>query len=326
MLAGGHNYKKIDASATQDTYLAPLFENTDTASFTGYLTDALTDKAIEFVNEDRTQPFFLYLPYNAPHAPYQAPKDLVDKYSHITNTKRRTYLAMVDSIDQNVGRLLEALEQSGERDNTIIFFLSDHGGLENGPMDNGDLRDSKGSLYEGGLRVPLVASWPRRWPQGQEYDPMVISLDITATVLSLAKATVTDTSRPIDGVNLDPYLRGDQAGSPHEALYWRKSTPDNDIRVVRSGDMKLIQKGSASPQLFDLSTDIGEQNDLFASQRTTARRLAALWNTWNQANTKGSYIWGIVNYETELKELLEEHKQERENWVNGQTRQRIVVR
>ena len=186
-------------------------------------------------------------------------------------------------------------------------------------MDNGDLRDGKGSLYEGGLRVPLVASWPGRWPQGQEYDPMVISLDITATVLGLAKATVTDTTRPIDGVNLDPYLRGGQTDPPHEALFWRKSTPENDIRVVRSGNMKLIQEGSAAPQLFDLSADIGEQNNLLTSQKATARRLAALWNDWNQDNTKGSYIWGIKNYVTKLNELLNSHEQERNIWVNGHT-------
>ena len=326
MLGGGHDYWEIDASAPEVTYLTPLLENKSPASFTGYLTDALTDKAIEFVKEDRGQPFFLYLPYNAPHSPFQAPEHLESKYSHITDSKRRAYLAMVDSVDQNVGRLLAALDQSGKRDNTIIFFLSDHGGVETGPMDNGELRDGKGSLYEGGLRVPFIASWPGRWPEGQTYDPMVISLDISATVLGLAKATVTDTTRPIDGVDLDPYLRGEQAGHPHQALFWRKATVDNDIRVVRSGNMKLMQVGSASPVLYDLAADIGEQDDLFSTQKATARELAALWNAWNQGNTKAAHIWGISNYEEEFEQLLDDYEQERVDWVDAQTRQQITIR
>ena len=227
--------------------------------------------------------------------------------------------------DQKVGRLLTALEQAGKRNNTIIYFLNDNGGGARGPMDNGGLRDGKASLYEGGIRVPFVASWPARWPQGQTYDPMVISLDIAATVLDLAKATVTDADRPIDGVNLDPYLRGEQADPPHEALFWRKAGMNSKIQVVRSGNMKLVQEGNEPPELFNLATDIGEQDDLFEDEEETARTLAALWNVWNEGNTKASHIWGISPYEAAFREWLEDYEQERIDWVAEQTRQQITI-
>ena len=326
-LGGSHDYWRVDASNPGHKQLLTPVENTSPSDFTGYLTDALTDKAIEFVEEDRDQPFFLYIPYNAPHSPYQAPEDLVDMYEEVASGDRAVYLAMVHSLDQNVGRLLEALEQSGKRDNTIIFFLSDNGGGANGPMDNGVLREGKGTLYEGGVRVPFVASWPARWPQGQTYDPMVSSLDIAATVLDLAKATITDNTRPIDGVNLDPYLRGEQEGPAHEALFWRRATHGNKVQVVRSGNMKLYQKGNDAPKLFNLATDIGEQTDVInhANYEGTAAALADLWNVWNEENTKASHIWGITPYEAAFQEWLEDYEQERIDWVAEQTRHRITI-
>ena len=324
-LGGGHDYWKVDASDPGNKFFLALAENRNPTSFTGYLTDALTDKAIEFVNEDRDQPFFLFLPYNAPHDPFQAPRELKEKYGHISDYERRVYLAMVDSLDQNVGRLLETLEQSGKRDNTIIFFLSDNGGdAIRGPMDNGELRGGKRSLYEGGIRVPFVASWPARWPQGETYDPVVISLDIAATVLGQAKATVTDPSRPIDGVNLDPYLRGEQEGRPHEAVFWRE-TRSAKVSVVRAGDMKLIQVNEETPMLYNLADDIGEEHDLFATDRETAVRLANLWNQWNRNNLKGNLVWDRDEYVRTFKRWLMEYADERSNWVQGLPVQQIVI-
>ena len=324
-LGGGHDYWNVDASDAGNKFLLALAEDRTPASFTGYLTDALTDKAIEFVNEDRDQPFFLFLPYNAPHDPFQAPRELTQKYGHISDYERRVYLAMVDSLDQNVGRLLETLEQSGKRDNTIIFFLSDNGGdADRGPMDNGELRGGKKSLYEGGIRVPFVASWPARWPQGATYDPVVISLDIAATVLGQAKATVTDPSRQIDGVNLDPYLRGEREGRPHEAVFWRE-TRSAKVSVVRSGDMKLIQVNGETPMLYNLADDIGEEHDLFATDTETAVRLANLWNQWNRNNIKGTLVWDRNDYVGRFKRWLKEHADERSNWVQNQPVQEIEI-
>ena len=325
-LPGSHDYWKIDVSATEDPRMHALMEDRSPATFTGYLTDALTDKAIEFVTEEREQPFFLYLPYNAPHSPYQAPQQLENLVpSHIRDSQRRTYLAMVLSVDQNVGRLLTALEGADKRDNTIIFFLSDHGGLPDGPMNNGYLRDGKGSLYEGGLRIPFVASWPARWPQGHTYEPMVIGMDISATVLDLAKAIVTGGA--IDGVNLDPYVRGELTDSPHDALFWRKATPSHKVQVVRWGNMKLYQESTGSPELYDLAQDIREHTNVIRDAKYVGegQRLAGLWNAWNLNNVKASHIWGISDYRERFRGWLNEHKRERTSWVSIQTRQRIRI-
>ena len=302
-LGGGHDYWNIDASNPGSEYSVPLVENKSTATFTGYLTDALTNKAIEFMEEEQDDPFFLYLAYNAPHDPYQAPSELVQKYRNIGDSDRRTYLAMVDSLDQNVGRVLEALEQSDQRDNTIVFFLSDNGGTQAG--DNGPLRGGKGKFYEGGIRVPFVASWPARWPQGETYEPMVISLDIAATALEMAGATVTDDTRPLDGVNLDPFLRGEEVAPPHEALFWRHWRTGG--YAVRSGNMKLVKERTGEPMLFDLDDDIGETRDLLTSDAETASELASLWNEWNLDNSSGSLFYGIGEYKDRLREFTEEY-------------------
>ena len=282
-LGGGHDYWKIDASNPADSYSIPLAEDRNTASFAGYLTDALTDKAIEYIGREREadQPFFLYLAYNAPHGPLQAPEELVQKYQAIENANRRTYLAMMDSLDQNVGRVLDALDDSGLRQDTIVSFVNDNGAHADHWGDNGPLRGGKGRFYEGGIRVPFLASWAARWPQGETYEPMVSTLDISATVLAMAGATVTDGTRPLDGVDLDPLLRGEEDGHPHEALFWRDSLSGE--YAVRSGNMKLVQdEERATPILINLDRDIGERTNLLGSQKETARELAGLWNAWNR--------------------------------------------
>ncbi len=316
-LGGGHDYFAIDAARTPfHEYYLPLSENRGAAGFEGYLTDALTDRAVAFIKDEHPRdppagedgeeadardeeweeerpppPFLLYLAYNAPHAPLQAPAGLIEQYAHVPDEDRRTYLAMVHSLDLSVGRVLDALEDSGQREDTIVFFLSDNGGVY--PLeerianlkwaDNGPLREGKNSFFEGGVRVPFVASWPGGWPQGVTYEPMVSSLDVAATAMALAGAAA-DPDRPLDGVDLDPYLRGEAAGPPHEALYWRQWSPAwyATFYAVRAGGDKLVRTAErAPPMLFDLANDPSESRDLFAEDRETAERLAALWNEWN---------------------------------------------
>ena len=321
-LGGLHDYWRVDASRPANVNVMPLMENKAPATFTGYLTDALTDKAIEFVQGGEEEPFFLYLAYNAPHDPLQAPKELIEKYADEPSEDRRIYLAMVDSLDQNVGRLLEALKESGERDNTIVFFLSDNGGTtwaNNYPFYGG-----KGSFQEGGIRVPFIASWPARWPEGQEYEPAVISLDIAATVLGAAKATVTDEARPIEGVDLDPYLRGEEEGPPHEALYWRDSREDQ-LAVVRSGDWKLIHVNGEKPELYDVGIDPDETEDMFKTNRRVAAELAALWNEWNGDNFAGSLFHSLESYERRLQKFAEQFARERRTSAESLSTRQIEI-
>lgn len=295
-LGGAHDYFRIDLTRPGTDYL-PLNENRGATGLDGYLTDALTDRAVDFVKERREEPFFLYLAYNAPHAPLQAPDALLAKYSHIDDENRRRYLAMVDSLDRNIGRVLDALEQPGLRDDTVIFLLSDNGGVspaidpELDWADNFPFRKGKESFYEGGVRVPFVASWPAEWPSGEIFEPMVSSLDIAATTLALAGLT-SDPDRPLDGVNLDPFVLGEEAEVPHEALFWRQSsrTPSATKFAIRSGEVKLIKDDPEGDlQLFNLTQDPGETDDLIGEDAVMAFRLAELWNAWNRENIHNIY-------------------------------------
>ena len=340
-LGGRHDYWEVDTSKPSDESLIPLVENRGVGEFSGYLTDALTDKAIEFIENPQDAPFFLYLAYNAPHGPLQAPAELIDKYSHIDDLDRRTYLAMVDSLDHNIGRVIAALEQAGERDNTIVFFLSDNGGLagdssEAQYADNGPLRAGKGSFYEGGIHVPFVASWPARWPQGETYEPMVISMDIAATVLELGSAATDNTDRRLDGVNLDPYLRGERDGPPHEALFWRHWRTGG--YTVRSGDMKLVkdrtevvswaiprQDQDEAPLLFNLQSDLGEMTDLLADEAAKTKELASLWNEWNQGNEIGNLFYGINWYDNAVRNITQEFAATNLDWATRYPRYEIGI-
>ena len=320
MLAGGHLYWSGNDATSNNSYLYPLSEDVpyhwllgsesrqlvDFTRVKPYLTDALTDKAIDFINAaaSTTDPWFLYLSYNAPHNPLEAPAALIAKYRALGHDENRSrYLAMVDSVDQNVGRVLDAISDADEREDTLVFFLSDNGGVvgSEGWADNGALRLGKGSLYEGGSRVPFVASWPGRWPAGTTYDKPVISLDIAATAMAMA-GVKADSGLPLDGVDLDSYVRSPSAGDPHEALYWHWSNAYgsniNASYAAVSGDMKLVKEaGTESVELYDLSSDPGEANDLFdetstdtSQARTDAERLRKLWNSWNDDNKTGLYL------------------------------------
>ncbi len=299
---GEHDYYRVDTTATPfHELLQPLSEDRGSGEFSGYLTDALTDRAIEFVSDERDEPFFLFLSYNAPHEPLQAPSGLINKYSHVDDPKRRIYLAMIDSLDTNLGLLMSALKESGEWENTVTFFLSDNGGAVLGWSDNAPFRGGKSYLTEGGIRVPFLASWPARWPAGETFDLPVVSLDITATVLALAGAVPDNglSEVPLDGVNLDPFIRGTASGPPHEVLFWRlwHTNRSNTRYAVRAGDFKLIRDVGfrdvgfmEEAALFDLRNDPGETHNLIDEHPDTAAQLAELWNDWNSRNAPSLFL------------------------------------
>ncbi len=297
-LGSEHDHFASVANSTAD--LVPLIDDKRPFNLDGYLTDVLTDKAIEFVQTARSVPYLLYLAYNAPAAPLQAPADLIDLYSGVPGD-RGTYLAMIDSVDRNVGRLLAAVDTVGRRDKTLIFFLSDNGG-PTAWADNGSLRGAKGDLHEGGVRVPFVASWPERWPTGVSYAPMVVSMDVAATARAMASVPPATNA---DGVNLDPFLRGEIDEPPHEALFWRDSAGDQHY-AVRAGDLKLVGNvGVPTAALYDLAGDPGETTDLLAGDTAAANALGALWNAWNADNLPGSATPGIDSYEAALANHVE---------------------
>jgi arylsulfatase A-like enzyme len=244
----------------------------------GYLTDILTQEAIGFVERHARQPFFLFLSYNAPHTPLQVPEETLARFASVEDPKRRAYAAMVYRMDENIGRFLAALQRHHLDERTLIFFLSDNGGPSYANASNNQpLKGGKSSLLEGGCRVPFVVRWTGVLPAGTVYSQPVISHDNAATAVALAEARPAP-ERPLDGVNLIPFLTGRDAGRPHAALFWRKFFQGH--RAARVGDWKMVQADGA-PQLFDLSRDVGEQQDLAATHPEKLAELVRAWEGWN---------------------------------------------
>ena len=279
---GGHQYFVVDLNVRlQEGYHESLERNGQPEGLEGYLTTALTDAAVEFIQKNRDEPFFLYLAYNAPHGPLQAPKSYEDRYADIGDDKRRTYAAMVHSMDDEIGRVIETLKVLQLTENTVVFFMSDNGGPEQAnSSDNGPLRGAKGQVYEGGIRVPFLVSWPGTIAEGQVNHYPVMSIDLMRTALELGGARIT---QKLEGVNLVPHLTGEKSGAPHEALFWRM---DNGTDyAVRSGPWKLAKtRDQEGIQLYNLNDDIGETNNLFSENPDVVSRLIGLYEDWNAQN------------------------------------------
>ncbi|MGL6314356.1 sulfatase family protein [Vibrio sp. WXL103] len=304
-LGGGHNYFPDGvAVGHHNEYWMPMVENGKPAIFDEYLTTALSRKAAEFIQDSAgKQPFMLYVSYNAPHAPLQALEQDVAKYAHIEDRRRRIYAAMVDSMDQGVGMIIESLEQTYELDNTLIFFLSDNGGVypeawqpKSDWADNFPFRRGKVALLEGGVHVPFIAHWPEAIAKDTHFDGLVSALDIAATSLSIAGIDASEMK--LEGKNLIPYIQGTKQGSPHNALFWRFEEGDH-IWAVRTpthkylsqGFPKVTSKGVTDPgvqgkSLFNMVNDPYEQHDIYGQEPMVQQQLAELWNAWNADNTQ----------------------------------------
>ena len=276
-------------SANEGSYW-PLTRNNKPGEFNEYLTTALSKDAAKFVVEGK-DPFCLYLAYNAPHLPLEAPKKTIDKYNYIKDKKRRVYSAMVDELDKGIGIVIEGLKKSGKYDNTLIFFLSDNGGpKKNGEnfANNGNFKEGKGSMYEGGCHVPFIVHWPNGNFKIKEFDGLVSALDIAATSVALGNGDIS--GEDLEGINLIPFLQGKQKGSPHDALYWRMM--DGKAWAVRTERSKYLlrNKKDAKPEFFDMKKDPFESVDLVSKEKKKKKELAKLWNDWNQENKSNIFL------------------------------------
>jgi arylsulfatase A-like enzyme len=261
-----------------------------------FLTEAFAREAVQFIDKHQREPFFLYLAFNAPHGPLQAPPSYLDRFSTLEDEKRRTYAAMVSAMDDAVGRVLGKLRTSGAEQNTLIFFISDNGG----PTDvnasrNAPFRGVKGELSEGGIRTPFFVQWKAKLPAGI-YDQPVISLDIHPTVLNAA-GLLANSDAKLDGVNLLPHLLGEASTPPHETLYWRFNFPparsERHKWAIRQGQWKLFTDyaadrasasqapGDATVKLIDLSSDITESNDLSKLHPERVKAMSEAWKKWS---------------------------------------------
>lgn len=201
-----------------------------------YLTDDLTDAALDFISDNMSNPFFICLSFNAVHTPMHAKEEDIEQFSSISFEKRRIYAAMTKSMDENIGRVTKKLQKHGLRKNTLIVYINDNGGpTSNNASNNEPLRGAKGSYWEGGIRVPFFMTWPANLPSMKKYDHPVSSLDIFPTILGAVGRVNTKIS--FDGVNLLPFLRGEKTSPPHEYLFWRLWR----AAAVRKGRYKLIR-------------------------------------------------------------------------------------
>ena len=245
-----------------------------------HLTEAFGKEAAAFVTRNAGAPWMLYLAFNAPHTPHMPTVEREQRFADVQDPVRRKCLAQISLLDDAVGVVTKALADSGQSKDTLIFFFSDNGGTP--PTlgaDNTPLRGNKGMVYEGGVRVPFVVSWPAQLKAGATYARPVSSLDVTATALALA-GVPSPAERPLDGVNLIPFLKGEAAGDPHARLLWR--TGGGASFAIRSGDWKLVRNGQQPDELYDLGADIAESRDLAATQPQVAARLAGELADWNK--------------------------------------------
>lgn len=245
-----------------------------------YTTDAYAERAVDWLEKNKTKPWFLYLPFNAQHAPLQAPQKYLDRFPNIADEKRKLFAAMMSAMDDAVGRVLEKVRELKQEENTLVFFIADNGGpTQSTTSHNGPLRGFKMTTFEGGPRVPFLAQWKGKLPAGKTYDFPVVNLDVLPTALA-AGGTPVESSANLDGVNLLPYLTGENKARPHETLYWRFGPQ----WAVRHGDFKLVvaKGGSGQPELYDLAADIGESKDLAKDQPEKVKELQSLYDAWNK--------------------------------------------
>jgi arylsulfatase A-like enzyme len=267
------------------SYFSPYAISTLTDGPPGeYLTDREASEAVAFITANRDRPFFLYLPHHGVHTPIQAKPAVAARYAAQQPgmpPRRAAYAAMVESVDDALGRILDVLDQLGIRDRTAIVFTSDNGGQAS-LTDMQPLRAGKGSAYEGGVRVPLIVSWPGVTMPGTTSDVPVITPDIPATILDLTAAGAAP-DQPLDGRSLAAVLRGGPLG--RDAIFWHYphyhpggATP---YSAIRAGDWRLIHfHENGRDELYNLAADPGEAHDLTGSQPEQAAALRTLLDAW----------------------------------------------
>lgn len=273
---GGH--RDFFAYKTTPTKEQAFYDNSEVVpeSKVSYLTDMFTDRAINFIAENKEKPFFMYLSYNAVHTPMNAKKDLMERYASIADPGRRAYSAMMTSLDDNVGRVLEAIKQNQLDEHTLIIFVNDNGGATVNSSDNGPLRGMKGSKWEGGIRVAMLMKWPGQLPENKTYTLPVSALDILPTAIAAGNGKQKGIKK-LDGVNLLPYLKRQQQKSPHQALYWRRGV----AAAMRENQWKLIRVKD-NVLLFDLTKDLSEKNNLAQQHPAVVKEMLAKLARWEK--------------------------------------------
>lgn len=249
-----------------------------------YVTDRLTKGAVDYINGhvqiNSKQPFFMYLSYTAPHGPLEPKPGYAERFPHIEKENRRAYAGLVASLDEGVGDVLQCLEKNSLIQNTLIVFMSDNGGpTDHNASWNGVLKGKKGTLWEGGVRVPFFLQWPDKITEGQEMDWPVISLDLLPT---FGKAAGIKQDLPGDGLNLWPYLAGTGTESPERSFFWRRGSKTNC--AYREGRYKWVKNRRTGEEwLYDVEADISEKNSLLNELPEVAKRMKQKYASWEES-------------------------------------------
>jgi arylsulfatase A-like enzyme len=296
-LGGQHSYLSSETEG-----MDPILDGRTPVAKMPYLTDAIADRAVAFIRRGKSQPFFLYVAFNAVHTPMEATEKYIGRFRHIANEQRRTYAAMLSAMDDAIGRTIATLREEKLEENTLVIFFNDNGGptmlgTTINASSNRPLHGSKRQTWEGGIRVPFFIRWKGHLPEGKTDARPIIQLDVLPTALAAAGIALKPEWK-LDGVNLLPLLTTNTQAAAHEALYWRLG----GMMAIRKGDWKLVktQKGPipdasllndlSDAGLYNLVQDIGETKNLAASNPGKAKELAEQWRRWNSELAKP--LWG----------------------------------
>ncbi len=277
-IAPGHEEEAPDLGATDISgRLRQPHLGRDPIPLSEYMTDMFGKAAVNFIDEHKDEPFFLYTAFHAPHGPVQTIDKYYDMVPQFEDERLRIYAGMITGVDHWVGQVLAKLREHGLEETTLVIFTSDNGAQETSDFDgkrNYPLIGHKRNLYEGGIRVPYALQWKGKVEGGRKFDPPVSSLDIFPTVVSAGGGELATN---LDGVDLIPYLTGEKQGSPHEHLVWR-SGPN---RAVRKGAWKLLVSSQTDVvRLYKIDEDPSESNDLSAEKPEKVEELKAIFDSW----------------------------------------------
>jgi N-acetylgalactosamine-6-sulfatase len=262
-----------------------LYLNDQKVRREGYMTDLIAEEARGVLRRVKDQPLLLYVPFNAPHSPFQGPDDkpgeplTADNFNRGT---RATYVKMVERMDAMIGTILRTLQETGRADNTLVIFSSDNGGPANSRND--PFSGRKGSTYEGGIRVPCIIRWPGKLPPGRESSQVGITMDLTASIVAAAGISPGGDGPQLDGIDIVDHLHQGKPDSPR-TLFWRQQRGELKWRGIRDGDLKLVSKQDGTQRqewLFDLATDLAEKTDLAASRPADSQRLRDRLVRWEE--------------------------------------------
>ncbi|WP_372753253.1 sulfatase-like hydrolase/transferase [Labilibaculum sp.] len=270
-LSGGRSYFANKSTDTPENTHC-IRENDQFTPLDGYLTNQLGEKAADFIETHKNEPFFIYWAPNAVHTPMEyTAEDMALFEGH----PRQKLAAMTWALDRAVGKIISKLKKENLLDNTLVFFLSDNGGAHNNQSSNYPLKGFKGNKFEGGIRVPFVVSWPAEI-KAHKFEGLTSSLDIFASCINVAGIPQYNKENYTDGVNLIPFLKGDSVGEPHAELFWRK----DKMAAGRIGDHKLIKVDRLGYRLYQLEDDLGETKDLKETETEKFKQLKKELKQW----------------------------------------------